>query len=86
MLRTLPKTKRQGKKKNPTPGQAMNESVASSWAYAVKAKPYGWRSASLDSAHKDAPWGTAAWPETPGFWGCSLTCACGAPVSREGYF
>ena len=37
MLRTLPKTTRQGKKKNPKPGQAMNESVASSWADAVKA-------------------------------------------------
>jgi hypothetical protein len=41
MLRTLPETKRKEKKKNPTPGQAMAEIVASSWARAVKAKPYG---------------------------------------------
>ena len=27
--------------KTPTPGRAMDESVASSWAHAVKAKPYG---------------------------------------------
>ena len=36
MLRTLPEAKRQGKTKNPKPGQATAESVASSWAYAVK--------------------------------------------------
>ena len=41
MLRTLPKTKSLGKKKNPKPGQAMDESLASSWAYAIKAKPCG---------------------------------------------
>jgi hypothetical protein len=33
----LPKTQRQGKKKTQPTGQAINEIVASSWAYAVKA-------------------------------------------------